>query len=85
MGLAGTTAAPLRLTRVLGRLEAVAAGRSDVRALGALPFSSQAFSWSESFGVKEAQSFRLGSSGVLTYLTPEGTAPRKKHPGTPET
>lgn len=77
-GLAGTTAAPLRLTRALGRLEAVAGSRSGVRALCALPFSSQAFSWSESFGVKEAQSFRLGSSGVLTYLTPDGTAPPQK-------
>lgn len=87
-GLAGTTAEPLRLTGMLGRLEAAAAIRSGVRAIGAidaLPFSSQASGWSESFHVKEAQSFRLGSSGALTYLTPNGTAPLpKKHPETPE-
>lgn len=57
---------------MLGWLEAVAASRSGVRALSALLFSSQAFRWSESLGLKEAQSFRLGSSGVLTYLTPDG-------------
>lgn len=66
------------------RLEAVVAISNGLRAPSALPFSSQAFSWSDSFHVKEAQSFRHRSSGVLTYLTPDGTAPLRKQPGTPE-
>lgn len=66
------------------RLEKGAAIRNGLRVPSALPFSSQVFSWSDSFHVKEVQSFRLRPSGVLTYLTPDGTAPLRKQPGTPE-
>lgn len=55
----------------------MAARLGGVMALSALPFS-QAFSWSESLSVKEAQSFRLRSSGVLTCFMPDGTAPPSK-------
>lgn len=59
------------------RLEALAAISNGLRAPCALPFSSQAFSRSDSFHVKKAQSLRLRYSGVLTHLSPDGTAPLK--------